>query len=118
MRFAQADASDENHVGLFLGEGEAKEILHLRAVNFLGPVPVKLIESFDDGKASGLNASLGRMVFTAQCFPFRQSAQKIKLSPIFLHGFLGQGLMIFAKKGEFEIEQMGQELIVFHRVDS
>ena len=48
MRFAEADAAHEDDVGFVFEEGQAKEVLHLGAVDFLGPVPVKLVEGFDD----------------------------------------------------------------------
>ena len=42
--FAQAGSAHENDVGLVFEEGEAKEILHLGAMDLFGPGPVELFE--------------------------------------------------------------------------
>jgi len=50
-------------LGFIFEEGQAKKVLHLGAVDFLGPVPVKLVQSFETGEAGGGDATLdGQLV--------------------------------------------------------
>ena len=72
--FAQAGAAHKNHVGLVLEKGEAKEILHLGAIDLFGPGPVELFERFSTGKARGLDAALGGPVFAPERFALDQAA--------------------------------------------
>ena len=62
MGFAEAGPAHENDVGLVLEKGEAEEILHVGAIDLLGPGPVELFEGFQDGKARRLEAALGRPI--------------------------------------------------------
>ena len=44
VRLAEPDTGDEDGVGLLRDEAEAKEVLYLRAVDLLRPVPLELIK--------------------------------------------------------------------------
>ena len=56
MGFAEADGAQEDDVGLVMNELESEEILDLKAVDFLGPVPAEGVEGFDDGEACRMDA--------------------------------------------------------------
>ena len=71
---AEASAAHEYDIGLILEKGEAKEILHLGAVDFLGPGPIELFEGFQDGKAGRLDTALGRPILPAERFALGQAA--------------------------------------------
>ena len=51
--------ADEDDVVFHLDEGQPEEVLHLVAVDLLGPAPVELVEGFDHREAGGFDASLG-----------------------------------------------------------
>ena len=69
MAFAEAGPAQENDVGLVLEKGEAKEVLHLEAIDLFGPAPVELFEGFNHREARRLKAALGGPVFALECFP-------------------------------------------------
>ena len=54
--FPDAIEAEENDVGFVLDKLETEEVLDLKAVDFLRPVPAEGVESFDEGKASGFDA--------------------------------------------------------------
>jgi hypothetical protein len=72
--FAEAGPAHENDIGLVLEKGEAEEILHLGSVDFLGPSPIELFESFNDGEARRLEAALGGPIFPPERFALDQTA--------------------------------------------
>ena len=114
MSFAKTGATHENDVGLVLEKEEAKEILHVGAIDLLGPGPVELFEGFHYREARGLKAALGGPVLAPECFALGQAAQEVQWRPVFLRRFFGQGEVVLLKIGEFEVKEIRQELIVFH----
>ena len=62
-------------VGFLGDELQAKEILNLEPVDFLGPVPAELFESFEDGEASGFDAALNDALAALGVFAFDQPTQ-------------------------------------------
>ncbi len=56
--FAQPDGSEKDDVGRLRQELQAEEVLNLEAIDFLGPIPMELLQRFDDRKACGLDAQL------------------------------------------------------------
>ena len=70
MGFAEADGAQEDDVGFIVDELESEEILDLKAIDFLGPVPAKGVEGFDDGEACRLDAPGDSAVGTQGGFAF------------------------------------------------
>src|SRR5208337_876377 len=95
MGFAQADAADENDAGLLLDKGQAKEVLQLGLVNFLGPSPVELVEGFDDWEAGGGQAPGDVALVPALGLPLDEPDQVLEWSPLFAGGLVGQGRVVF-----------------------
>ena len=82
VRFAQADAAQIDEVGLVFDKPEAEVVLHLEAVNLGGPVPAKLIQGFDDGKACLANAIFGGAVAPQVRLAFDESGQVVHMGPL------------------------------------
>ena len=59
MGFTEAGPSHENDVGLVLVKGEAKEILHMRAIDLFGPGPVELLDGFNHGGSAPPGCGVG-----------------------------------------------------------
>ena len=115
MSFTEAGPAHEDDIGLVLEKGEAEEILHVGAIDLLGPGPVELFEGFDHGEARHLDAALGCPILAPERLAFDQAAQKVQRRPVLLRRLLGQGLVVLLKIGEFEVKEVSVELIVFHR---
>ena len=94
VRFAQAHAAHEDHVGFVREKGQAEEVLDLGAVDFLGPVPVELVEGFDAGEAGGGDAALDGQLLPALGFAVDEPGQIIHMRPLFLGRFAGQSRVV------------------------
>ena len=87
-------------------ELQAKEVLHLKAINFLGPFPVELFESFDDGEASGFDAPFNDALASFGVLAFDQSTQVFDVVPVLLSALLSQFGVVLLDERQFEIVQM------------
>ncbi len=58
MGFAQPDGSKKDDVGLLRQELQTEEVLNLEAIDFLGPIPMELLQGFENRKARSLDAQL------------------------------------------------------------
>ena len=94
VAFAQADAADEDGVGLVLDELEAEEVLDLEAVDLGGPGEVELLEGLEDGEAGLLDAALACPVLAAGGLAFDQAAQEVDVGPLVFGGLGGQFLAV------------------------
>ena len=63
MTLAEPGARDEHDVGVLLDEIQMEEVLDKQAVDFGGPVPVKLIQRLEHGEARLSNAALHAAIF-------------------------------------------------------
>jgi len=56
---------------VILQELQAEQILHLGAIDLLGPVPMEGLQGFDHRETSGLNPALNPHVPSPLTFPFQ-----------------------------------------------
>ena len=106
VSFPEADASHEDDVGFVFGEGEAKEVLDLGTIDFLGPVPVELVERFETGKAGGGHAALNGQLLATLGLPVNEPGQIIDMGPLFLRGLGGQRRVLLGHRQKFEGGQL------------
>src|SRR5690606_19859387 len=90
VRFSETDAADQDCIGFFLDEVELEQMLELRTVDFLRPVPLELIERLDEGEARLSDAPLETSVFPMGNLAFDQALQILEVSPALLDGGLGE----------------------------
>lgn len=109
--FAEADAAEKDDVVAVLEEVEAEEVLDGGPVDFAGPAPVELIEGFEDGEVSGLDAAFGGAVHAQMAFAFEEAGEELEVGPAVLGGLCGQGVVVFADPGELEVKELIDELI-------
>src|SRR5580704_5428669 len=105
MCLTQSDAPHEDDVGFVFEEGQTKEVLHLGAVDFLGPVPVKLVESFETGEAGGGDAAPDGKLVPALSLAVNEPGQITHMGPLFLGGLGGQSRILLGHGDEFESGQ-------------
>jgi hypothetical protein len=79
MRLAEADVADQDDVGLGCDEGQAKQVLDLRAVDFFRPAPLEVIESFEHGEAGIPDAALDAAVLAHRGLALNQLLQIIQV---------------------------------------
>lgn len=85
----------EDDIAVLRQERQAEEILHLGAIDFLGPVPIELVEGLERREASGGQAARDGQLLSAQRFALHQPRQIIDMGPL-LVGRLGrQGPIMF-----------------------
>src|SRR5262249_61192353 len=70
VRLAEADGADEDDVGLTFNEGQPEQVLDLRAVDLLGPAPLKILERLEHGEARVFDAPLDGAVLAQGGFAF------------------------------------------------
>ncbi len=81
--------------------------------DFLGPVPVELVEGFDEGEARSGEAAGNTAILAALAFAFDEAAQILHGGPLIAGGLIGQGLMLFLDEGEVESLELFVELSGF-----
>ena len=106
MCLSQADSAHEDDVGFVFGEGQAKEVLHLGAIDFLGPVPVELVQRFEARETGGGDAALDGQLLAALGFAVNKPGQIIDVGPLFLRRLGGQGGILLGHRDEFEGGQL------------
>jgi hypothetical protein len=99
VRFADTDGTQENRVSFLRDELQTEEILHLEAVEFLGPIPAKLLEGFENRKTSGFDPTLDGELTALVELSVDQSAQVFDMVPMLLGRLLGQGPMLGLDEG-------------------
>lgn len=112
MGFPQADATEEDNIGLVFKELQSKQVLHLESINLFRPGPVKLLESFEGGEAGEFNASLHSTILAQQGFAFHEAIEIMNVGVLLLSGLLGQGLEVFLCIGQFQVRQMVKQWLV------
>jgi hypothetical protein len=106
MRLAETDVADQDHVGLGCDEGEAEQVLDLRAVDLFGPTPLEVIEGFEHGKARVSDPSLDAAVLPHGGLALDQLLQIIQVRALLLGGFGGQGLVVALDVGQVQTLQL------------
>ena len=66
MPASRPGSAQENDVGIFGDELQAEKVLHLEAVEFLGPVPEELVEGLEDGETRRLQSALDPAVLALE----------------------------------------------------
>jgi len=94
VRFSQPHGSQKNRVGFLGKELEAKEVLDLEAVDFLGPIPLELFEGFQNGETRGLEAALDGVLEVLLILGIDEAAQVFDVAPGLLGGRLGQFVVL------------------------
>lgn len=119
MSFAQSDVAQQHSVGFLGHQLQAEKILDLEPVDFLGPVPAELFESFQDWEPSGFDPPFNDALAPLGVFAFDQPAQVFDMVPVLLSALLSHFHMVFVEEGQFEIIQMLAEQggIEFHEFD-
>ena len=110
MCFTEADSAHEDDVGFVFEEGHAKKVLHLGAVDFLGPVPVKLVEGFETGEAGGGDAAFDGQLMPALGLAVNEPGQIIHMRPLLLRGLGGQLRILLGHGDQFERGQLFGQL--------
>ena len=103
MRFAQSDVAQQHRVGFLGNELQAKEVLDLEPIDFLGPVPAELFEGFDDREASGFDAPFNDALAPLGVLAFDQPTQIFDVVPVLLSALLGQFGVVSLDEGQFEV---------------
>src|SRR6266498_25493 len=82
MRLPDPNSADENDVPFVRHEGQAEEVLHLGAINLLGPAPLEVFQQFDSGEASGGDASLHAPLLANLSLSVDESSQIVDVGPV------------------------------------
>jgi hypothetical protein len=83
-----------------------EEVLDLKAIDFLGPVPVELIERFEDRKTRGLNAPLDGVLEALLVLGVDEPAEVIDVGPGLLGCLRGRFGMLGFERGQVQVQQV------------
>ena len=75
-------------------------MLHLGAVDLFGPIPVELIEGFDDGKTRLRDPASDRAVLASLALAFQKATKVLLVSPLLASGLVSQSLIIFLNEAQ------------------
>ncbi|MEF8719084.1 MAG: hypothetical protein V5B44_15705 [Candidatus Accumulibacter necessarius] len=115
MRFADTDAAEQDHIGVFLQEAQAKEVLNLGAVDLVRETPVELIERLDPRQASRLHPALDQRLIATSDFPDDQRFQKAGMAPGCLRRLATDRGMMFGEERQLQARQaLLQQDLGFH----
>src|ERR1039457_6090190 len=103
--FPRPTPPKKNGIGLLLDEVQTEEVLDLRPVDFLGPVPLELIESFGQREARAADMVREALVFAPGDLGLDQALQVLKMSPLLFGGRLRQFMVIGADIGQLQSQQ-------------
>lgn len=117
MGLTQPHSAQENDVGSGFDEAESEEILDLGAVDFPGPTPLELFQSFEGGKAGGVDAALKRGLVATDAFRIEETSEIVDVSPGVAGGIDRKGSVLIEEGVEVEsLELLFETLLVgFHR---
>ena len=99
----------KNDVGFVLDKLETEEVLDLKAVDFLRPVPAEGVEGFDEGKASGFDAPGDGTVLAQGGFAFGKLGEVIEMGEFLARGLGGQALAVLPDEGEAKVGEVAVE---------
>jgi hypothetical protein len=105
--FAEADIADQDDVGVGGDEGEAEQVLDLRTIYLLGPVPLEIIKGLNDGEARIPDAALDTAVLAQRCFAVCELGEIIDMRALLLGGLAGCGLIVAFEVAQLQSLQLG-----------
>jgi hypothetical protein len=105
MGLAHAAWAEEEDIAFGLYEGHAEEVLDLKAIEPLGPLPVELVEGFEDGEAGLLKPALHAQPMEPIPFAFGEVLKELMMGPLLASGFGGHRLMVFQAPGQSQVSQ-------------
>lgn len=117
MGLTQPHSAQENDVGPGFDKAESEEILDLGTVDFPGPTPLELFQSFEGGKAGGVDAALKRGLVATDAFRIEEAGEIVDVSPGVAGGIDRKGSILIEEGVEVEsLELLFETLLVgFHR---
>ena len=96
-------------LALSWGKLETEEVLDLKGVDFLRPVPAEGVEGFDEGKACGFDAAGDGAVLAQGGFAFGELSEVVEMGEFLARSFGGQTLAVLPDKGEAKVGEMAVE---------
>jgi hypothetical protein len=96
-------------LALSWGKLETEEVLDLKAVDFLRPVPAEGVEGFDEGKACGFDAAGDGAVLAQGGFAFGELSEVVEMGEFLACGFGGQALAVLPDEGKAKVGEMAVE---------
>jgi hypothetical protein len=99
---AEPDTAEKDDVGLVFEELESEEVLDGHAVDFLGPVPLKLLEGFDDGEPRHSDFALNGAVPTGVDFSAGEVLEVLDVCPVVPGGLIGRSLVMLVHEAKIE----------------
>ena len=109
MGLSQAHTAEEDRVGLLFDEVQAEEILDLRPVDLLRPVPLELIEGLDEREAGPADALIEALVLAAGDLALDQVLQVLEWSPTAVRRRLGELMVVGAQERQLQAQQSCSE---------
>lgn len=109
MGFAKSDPSEQDDIGFVFEELESEEVLDGHAVDFARPVPLELLEGFDDRKPSESDFALNGAVESGVHFSENEVLEVLGVCPVVCGGLVGQSFVMVEHEGKVEKLEMGLE---------
>lgn len=109
MSFAKTNAADEHDIDEVVDKLQTEEILDLGTIDFLGPVPLELLECFAHGKAGESHASFDGAVLSSLGFAFDELGEEGDVVAVLFGGKLGEVVEVLVDEGEFEVVEIAVE---------
>jgi hypothetical protein len=103
MSFAEAHPTEKDDIGGVLEKREPGEVLDLEAIDLFGPIPLELVEGFEDRKARPADAPVGSAILFACGLSGDEFAEIVHMGPVFFRCLLGHLRVVIEKKGELEV---------------
>lgn len=107
VSFTKTDQAEDDDICMIVDELEAEEILDLKTIDFLGPVPAEGIEGFDDGEASGLDSPGNGTVGMQGGFAFDELGEVVEVSDGVFGGGGSQRPAVLFDKGQVQGIEVG-----------
>ncbi len=111
MGFTDADPAYEHHIPFVLEEAQPEQILDLWPVDFPWPVPVELIQCFQDRETGLLDVPGHPVAMESVPLALHEALKELVVSPLLSGRFGSQVLMVFAAPGQ---AQIGKQFGKFH----
>ena len=109
VALAQADPADEDDVGGLVDELQTEEVLDLQTVEFLGPVPLELVEGLTHRESGEAHAPFDGAVLSAVRFALDEAVEEGDGITLFLGGIAGEFGVVLADEGQFQVVEVGVE---------
>ena len=106
MGFTDADAAQEDDIGLIGDKLQAEEVFDLQAVDFFRPAPVELIQCFNHREAGLLDAALGEAIAAVGGLAVGELFEVIDVGELFFGGLSGKALVVLTDKRQLEVGEV------------